>query len=129
MAERLKGLDLRIYSAPWCGDCRRLDRWLKENDLGFPKVDIEQEEGAAEQLEAATGKRGIPYFLVNGKRWVRGYHKELPQRLDVELLVQEILEAAKDSAPRKGVGDTPPIEPSPGLCPGASLRSVAEGAP
>jgi hypothetical protein len=33
--------------------------------------------------------------LVNGKRWVRGYHKELPQRLDGDLLVAELLEAAK----------------------------------
>ncbi len=94
-ASRLSGLDLQIYSATWCGDCRRLDSWLAEQGLQFPKVDIEKEEGAAERLEAGTGKRGIPYFLVNGKRWVRGYHKELPQRLDTDLLVREILEAAK----------------------------------
>ena len=92
---QLAGLDLQIYSSAWCGDCRRLDRWLAEQGLQFPKVDIEKEEDAADRLEAATGKRGIPYFLVNGKRWVRGYHKELPQRLDTDLLVREILEAAK----------------------------------
>ena len=94
-AAQLAGLDLQIYSATWCGDCRRLSRWLAVQGLQFPEVDIEEEEGAAERLEAGTGKRGIPYFLVNGKRWVRGYHKELPQRLDTDLLVREILEAAK----------------------------------
>ena len=94
-ASQLAGLDLQIYSTTWCGDCRRLDRWLAEQGLQFPKVDIDLEEGAAERLEAATGKRGIPYFLVKGKRWVRGYHKELPQRLDTDLLLREILEAAK----------------------------------
>ncbi|MBL0210981.1 MAG: glutaredoxin family protein [Holophagaceae bacterium] len=94
-ASPLAGLDLQIYSAPWCGDCRRLDRWLAEQGLQIPKVDIESEEGAAERLEAGTGKRGIPYFLVGGKRWVRGYHKELPQRLDTDLLIRELLEAAK----------------------------------
>ncbi len=94
-ATQLAGLDLQLYSATWCGDCRRLDGWLTEQGLHIPKVDIETEEGAAERLEAATGKRGIPYFLVNGKRWVRGYHKELPQRLDTDLLIRELLEAAK----------------------------------
>jgi len=94
-ASQLAGMDLQIYSADWCGDCRRLDAWLAEQGLVFPKVDIELEEGAAERLEAATGKRGIPYFLVEGKHWVRGYHKELPQRLDTDLLLREILEAAK----------------------------------
>lgn len=94
-ASQLAGLDLQIYSATWCGDCRRLDRWLAEQDLQFPKVDIDIVDDAAERLEAGTGKRGIPYFLVNGKRWVRGYHRELPLRLDTDLLVREILEAAK----------------------------------
>lgn len=94
-ASPLAGLDLQIYSAAGCGDCRRLDSWLAEQGLRFPKVDIGTEEGAAERLEAATGKRGIPYFLVNGKQWVRGYHKELPQRLDTDLLIREILAAAQ----------------------------------
>lgn len=94
-AAQLAGLDLQVYSATWCGDCRRLDHWLAEKGLQFPKVDIETENGAAERLEAGTGKRGIPYFLVNGKRWVRGYHKELPQRLDTALLIRELLAAAK----------------------------------
>ncbi|MDE3244540.1 MAG: glutaredoxin family protein [Acidobacteriota bacterium] len=94
-ASPLAGLDLQVYSAAWCPDCRRLDGWLKEEGLHIPKVDIETVEGAAERLEAGTGKRGIPYFLVNGKRWVRGYHRELPQRLDADLLIRELLEAAK----------------------------------
>lgn len=94
-ASQLAGLDLHVYSATWCPDCRRLDGWLKEQGLHIIKVDIETVEGAAERLEAGTGKRGVPYFLVNGKRWVRGYHKELPQRLDTDLLIRELLEAAK----------------------------------
>ncbi len=94
-ASQLAGLDLQVYSATWCPDCRRLDGWLKEQGLHIIKVDIETVEGAAERLEAGTGKRGVPYFLVNGKRWVRGYHKELPQRLDTDLLIRELLEAAK----------------------------------
>ena len=94
-ADTLRDLDLKLYSAAWCGDCRRLDNWLVSEGLDIPKVDIEREEGAAEKLEQETGKRAIPFFLVNGKRWVRGYHKDLPQRLDTDLLIREILEAAK----------------------------------
>ncbi len=93
-ADALRGLDLKIYSAPWCSDCRRLEKWLAEEGLDIPKVDIESEVGAAEKLEHETGKRAIPFFLVNGKRWVRGYHKELPQRFDADLLDKELIEAA-----------------------------------
>ena len=94
--DQLAGLDLQVYSATWCPDCRRLDRWLQENGVPHTKVDLEQDPGAAEKLERETGKRAIPFILVNGKRWVRGYHKELPARFDAEILLRELLEAGGD---------------------------------
>jgi glutaredoxin len=96
MPSDLLGLDLQVYSATWCGDCRRLERWLAENQVSYVKVDIETSPDAAERLERETGKRAIPFLLVAGKRWVRGYHRELPGRFDPGLLVKEILEAAQD---------------------------------
>ena len=89
----LAGLDLAVYSATWCPDCRRLEGWLAEHKVAHTKVDIETVPGAAEKLEAETGKRAIPFVLVDGKRWVRGYHKEWPQRLNGDLLVEELLAA------------------------------------
>lgn len=89
----LEGLDLAVYSAAWCPDCRRLESWLAEHQVAHTKVDIETVPGAAEKLETETGKRAIPFVLVNGGRWVRGYHKELPQRLSGDLLVEELLAA------------------------------------
>ena len=93
--QSLAELDLIVYSAPWCGDCRKLDRWLAGEGLRFPKVDIEAEPASAERLEQETGKRAIPFVLVNGERWVPGYHKELPTRFDADRFVREILAAAK----------------------------------
>ena len=90
----LAGLDITLYSASWCPDCKRLEAWMVREGLAFPKVDIEAEPEAAERLERETGKRAIPFLLVNGRAWVRGYHKELPTRFDASLLVREVLEAA-----------------------------------
>jgi glutaredoxin len=90
-AEALAPLDLKVYSADWCPDCRRLERWLDQEGVTYAKVDIEADPAAAERLERDTGKRAIPFVLVNGRRWVRGYHRELPQRLDTGLLVRELL--------------------------------------
>lgn len=93
--EDLAALDLEVYSAVWCPDCRRLEAWLAEHRVAYRKVDIETVPGAAEKLERETGKRAIPFLRVNGGRWVRGYHKELPQRLDGDLLVKELLAAVE----------------------------------
>jgi glutaredoxin len=92
--DQLNSLDLQVFSATWCPDCRRLERWLAEHKVPHTLVDIEAVPGAAERLEAETGKRAIPFILVNGKAWVRGYHRDLPQRLDPAILVQELLAAA-----------------------------------
>jgi len=91
----LKGLDLQVFTASWCPDCRRLEQWLAREGVAHVSVDIENVPGAAERLERETGKRAIPFILVGGTRWVRGYHRELPQRLDPDLLIQELLAAAK----------------------------------
>lgn len=91
---KIKSMDLKVFSATWCPDCRRLERWLGENGIPHTQVDIEEDPAAAQRLEAETGKRAIPFILVNGKAWVRGYHKELPQRLDPDLLIRELEAAA-----------------------------------
>ena len=91
---QLKSLDLQVYSATWCPDCRRLERWLADNGVAHTKVDIETVPGAAERLEAETGKRAIPFILVDGKAWVRGYHREVAQKLDPDMLIRELLAAA-----------------------------------
>ena len=93
-ATSLNSLDLQVYTATWCPDCRRLEGWLKQQGVAHAQVDIETVPGAAERLEAETGKKAIPFILVNGSAWVRGYHRELPQRFDPALLIQELLAAA-----------------------------------
>lgn len=90
-ASRLQHLDLQVFSASWCPDCRRLERWLQAEAVCHREVNIETVLGAAERLEAETGKRAIPFILVDGVRWVRGYHRELAQRFDPETLVRELL--------------------------------------
>ncbi len=98
LPKQLATLDLQVYGAPWCPDCRRLDRWLEAEGLELPRVDIEAVPGAAERLEAETGRRGIPYLLVNGRTWVRGYHRELPGRFDSGTLLRELEQAAEMEA-------------------------------
>jgi glutaredoxin len=86
----LSGHRLEVYSTTWCPDCRRLDRWLAEQALEHSIVDIEDTPGAARRLEQETGKRAVPFVLVDGRSWVRGYHRERPGRFDPRLLVDEL---------------------------------------
>ena len=74
-------MELIVYSAPWCGDCREAKRWLAKHNIQYKEINIEQVPGAADEVVRHNGKRAIPQFVVDG-RWIqpytpgRGFHYE-----------------------------------------------------
>jgi glutaredoxin len=76
-------MELLVYSASWCRDCREAKRFLAAHSIPFTEIDIENTPGAVEAVIAQTGKRAIPQFVLNGK-WIQPYrpgqgflHKEM----------------------------------------------------
>ena len=65
-------MDVTLYSAPWCRDCREAKRFLTTHNIPFKEIDIERTPGAADLVIANTGKRAIPQFVVAGK-WIQPY--------------------------------------------------------
>jgi glutaredoxin len=65
-------MELLVYSAPWCGDCRVAKRFLDKHQIAYTEVNIETTPGAADEVLRNTGKRSIPQFVVDG-RWVQPY--------------------------------------------------------
>ena len=65
-------MDVTLYSAYWCPDCRTAKRFLDKNDVPYTEVDIETTPGAADEVVRRTGKRAIPQFVIDGE-WVQPY--------------------------------------------------------
>jgi glutaredoxin len=65
-------MELLLYTASWCRDCREAKRFLTQHSIPFKEVDIENTPGAAEQVIANVGKRAIPQFVLDGK-WIQPY--------------------------------------------------------
>ncbi len=83
-------MELTVYSAFWCPDCRVAKRFLHEHNIPFKEIDIETTPGAAEEVIKRTGKRAIPQFVIDGE-WVQPYRQgegflyaEMAKRLGVE---------------------------------------------
>ncbi|HWZ43491.1 MAG TPA: glutaredoxin family protein [Candidatus Saccharimonadales bacterium] len=65
-------MELIVYSAPWCGDCREAKRWLARHSIPYREINIEDSPEAAGEVVKNTGKRSIPQFVIDGK-WVQPY--------------------------------------------------------
>ena len=83
-------MEIVVYSAFWCPDCREAKRFLQRHNLAFKEVDIETTPGAAEEVVRRTGKRAIPQFVIDGE-WVQPYrpgegflYEEMAQRLGIQ---------------------------------------------
>lgn len=82
-------MEITVYSAFWCPDCREAKRFLQRHNLPFTEIDIEFTPGAAEEVIHRTGKRAIPQFVIDGE-WVQPYrpgegflYEEMSERLGV----------------------------------------------
>lgn len=65
-------MDLTLYSAPWCRDCRDAKRFLNQHGIAYTEVDIETTPGAAEDVLHNVGKRAIPQLVIDGE-WFQPY--------------------------------------------------------
>jgi mycoredoxin len=82
-------VDIILYSAFWCPDCRETKRFLQRHNLPYKEIDIETTPGAAEEVVKRTGRRAIPQLVIDGE-WVQPYrpgegflYKEMAKRLGV----------------------------------------------
>jgi len=65
-------MQLTVYSAVWCRDCREAKKFLAAHSIPYTEIDIESTPGAADEVVAHVGKRAIPQFVIDGK-WIQPY--------------------------------------------------------
>ncbi len=65
-------MELTVYSAAWCPDCREAKRFLAKHNIPYKDVDIETTPGAVAEVVKHTGKQAIPQFVIDGE-WVQPY--------------------------------------------------------
>ncbi len=82
-------MQLLLYSASWCRDCREAKRFLEKHSIAYTEVDIEATPGAAAEVIRNVGKRAIPQFVIDGE-WVQPYrpgrgflYEEMSARLGI----------------------------------------------
>jgi mycoredoxin len=61
--------EITIYSTSWCVDCWRAKQFLRDRDVNFVEVNIDEEPDAEELvLQVNDGRRKVPTIKV-GERY------------------------------------------------------------
>jgi glutaredoxin len=55
-----------LYSAVWCGYCRKAKAWLGEHGVSYTDIDVDAPGGTAALAQATGGRSGIPVLVVDG---------------------------------------------------------------
>lgn len=76
---------IKFYGANWCPDCRRSKQYLDEKGVEYEYINIEEVEGAAQEVEKINnGYQSIPTIVFpNGKILVEPSNAQLEKALDV----------------------------------------------
>lgn len=69
--------NILLYSADICSDCQKLKDFMDREGIEYELRDIRKNPEHAKELQANTGKEGVPYLVIDG-HWICGYAKHQP---------------------------------------------------
>jgi mycoredoxin len=82
-------MDVRMYTASWCRDCRAAKQFLDENGIAYTEINVDEDPAASDEVVRRVGKRAIPQMVIDGE-WFQPYRPgrgllfdELHQRLRI----------------------------------------------
>ena len=75
---------ITMYTAPWCGACRRAHAFLRANGLVCKDLDIEASPAALRELQTRSGDTKIPVIDVDGQLLRAGFSEHAVEQAVVE---------------------------------------------
>lgn len=56
--------EVTVYSASWCGPCRRAKALLERKGVQYINIDVDEVEGARDEMVERTGRMTIPQIFI-----------------------------------------------------------------
>ena len=56
-----------MYTASWCGVCRKARQFLSENGLRYQEIDVDQTPDGWSKVQRLAGRRAVPVIIVDGR--------------------------------------------------------------
>jgi glutaredoxin len=70
---------VEIFTTSWCPYCTKATGFLRANGITFVEYDVEKDAKAAQRLHELTGRGGVPFAIINGRK-IHGWSEEAYKR-------------------------------------------------
>lgn len=67
-ADALSRQSVEIFTAPWCGYCKKAIAFLELNQVAYEEHDVSQSPAAALRQKMLGGGSGVPFAVINGEK-------------------------------------------------------------
>ena len=65
---------VELYVTNWCPWCKKAEAFFQSKNVELVIYDVEKDKVAAQRkLQLDNNNRGVPFAVINGKHYVRGY--------------------------------------------------------
>ena len=82
-------MNVLVYAASWCPDCRAAKQFLDSHGISYTEIDVDADPAASAEVVRRVGKRAIPQLVIDGE-WFQPYvpgrgllYDELHKRLGI----------------------------------------------
>ncbi|HZP06677.1 MAG TPA: glutaredoxin family protein [Terracidiphilus sp.] len=65
-------MNVQVYTAAWCRDCRAAKQFLESHGIPFTEIDVDADPEASDEVVCHVGKRAIPQMVIDGE-WFQPY--------------------------------------------------------
>ncbi len=66
---------VEIYITDWCPYCAQAVKFFQANQIRYVAYDIEKDREAAERYKKLSGRRGVPFAIIKGKK-IHGFSEQ-----------------------------------------------------
>ena len=79
-----------IYTTNWCPYCVSAKNFIKEHDIAYKEINIEEEKISRSEMQNITGQYTVPQIIINNK-CIGGYQDllRLYQNKQLKELINE----------------------------------------
>ncbi|MHA6259123.1 glutaredoxin family protein [Sporosarcina sp. CAU 1771] len=67
-----------VYTTNTCPYCTMMTNYLKEQNIEFKEVNVQDDPAAGQKLVETTGQMGVPQTELNGE-WILGFNPDAIQ--------------------------------------------------